>query len=79
MASAGEYTLKFERLELQQEWKEEQMKLEMKEMRKLIGELGKKLSSQDEAQFVPMKKIKQALAKLTDNAAVLIQGEPPSK
>ena len=59
------------------------MQEELKEMRKLVGELSKQLSSSSSqgaaAQFIPMKKIKQALTKLTDNAAVLIQGEPPSK
>ncbi len=80
--ATGKYTLKFERFQVLQEWKDGQVQEELKEMRKLVGELSKQLSSSSQdgaAQFIPMRKIKQALAKLTDNAAVLIQGEPPSK
>lgn len=81
--ATGKYTLKFERFQVLQEWKDGQVQEELKEMRKLVGELSKQLSSSSSqgaaAQFIPMKKIKQALVKLTDNAAVLIQGEPPSK
>ena len=80
MSSSGvKYSIRFERLELLGEVKEE----EMKEMRKLLAELHKKISSSQEEEnklkFVPMKKIKQALTKLTDNAALLVQGAPPSQ
>ena len=77
----GSIYLKFQRFQVLHEWKEGQMQEELKELRKLVGELSKNLSSSQgaAAQFIPMKKIKQALTKLTDSAAVLIQGEPPSK
>ena len=89
--ATGSIYLKFERVDLKveafakaNEANVNQLADELEEMRKLLGELNKKLSSSSSsqgaaAQFIPMKKIKQALAKLTDNAAVLIQGEPPSK
>ena len=65
--------VRFDRIGRSMEWSDAEVMGEMKEMRMIMAELDKKLSSQAESQFVPMKKIKQELIKLTNNAAKLVQ------